>query len=47
MSLQPFGVYLSLRRYVQAELVHCRTAMTAIAGILFTAVSRRTRCAVV
>lgn len=28
----------TLRWYVQAELVHCRTAMTAVAGILFTAI---------
>lgn len=27
------------RRYVQAELVHCRTAMAAVAGILIPSVS--------
>jgi len=27
------------RRYVQAELVHCRYAMTAVAGILIPGVS--------
>lgn len=27
-----------LRRYVQAELVHCRWAMLGVAGILFTSV---------
>lgn len=28
-------VSLSVHRYVQAELVHCRFAMLAVAGILF------------
>jgi light-harvesting complex I chlorophyll a/b binding protein 5 len=29
----------ALRWYVQAELVHCRTAMAGVAGILIPAVS--------
>jgi len=28
-----------LRWYVQSELIHCRTAMTAVAGILFPAIA--------
>jgi len=31
----------TLRWYVQAELVHCRTAMTAVAGILFPAIATK------
>lgn len=30
----------NLKWYVQAELVHCRFAMAAVAGILFTDVSK-------
>lgn len=30
----------ALRWYVQAELVHCRTAMAGVAGILIPAVRR-------